>query len=85
MLPQRLQGIGTEYTMAPNSMSGATKIFLHLVQMNNVFPRTISYCLSDSLTAVSVRHPPPVQFQRPCAELRMRIEDTTAFLLEPIQ
>ena len=41
MLPQRLQGIGTEYTIAPNSTSGAQKIFLHLVQMNNVFPRTI--------------------------------------------
>ena len=41
MLPQRLQGMGREYTIAPYSMSGAQNTFLHLVQMNIVFPRTM--------------------------------------------
>ena len=36
MLPHRLQGIGTEYTVAPNSTSGATKILAHWVHLKNV-------------------------------------------------
>ena len=38
MLPHRLQGIGTEYTVAPNSTSGATKILPHWVHLKMFIP-----------------------------------------------